>query len=210
MLFAETLSCVHNHDHRTNNDEIGNETDLCAYLSVSNFAYPQWYPIPCNKSVYIDVICGDVISINSHNNMHLNLDSKIMCQSGWILFQEKCYRISRKRKRKFLVTNPEFHKKLKTDSLFMKFSTILEYMSKVNYKAPIFYFPASPEANQFYSLVDLPDINRNTTKLTFSMLPFDVCTDKGYAYLRTGRGRASPELVKLKRCIDNSTNRIDH
>ena len=110
------------------------------------------------------------------------------------------------RKRKFLVTNPEFHKKLKTDSLFMKFFTILEYMSKVNYKAPIFYFPASPEANQFYSLVDLPDINWNTTKLTFLMLPFDVCTDKGYAYLRTGRGRVSPELVKLKGCIDNSTH----
>ena len=187
-------------------DEIGNETDMCAYLSVSNFAYPQWYPIPCNKSVHIDVICGNDIGTNSHSNMPLNLNSKIMCQRGWILFQENCYRISKERKRKFLVTNPEFHKKLKTDSQFMKFSTILEYMSKVIYKAPIFYFPTSPEANQFYYLVDLPDINWNTTKLTFFMLPFDVCTDKGYAYLRTGRSRASPELVKLKRCIDNSTH----
>ena len=54
--------------------------------------------------------------------------------------------------------------------------------------------------------MDLPDINWNTTKLTFLMLPFDVCTDKGYAYLKTGRSRASPELVKLKGCIDNSTH----
>ena len=165
LLFAETVSCIPNHDQWMHDHKIGKVTDLCAYLSVSNFAYPLWYPIPCNKSVYVDVICGDVIRTNSHNNMHLNLDSKIMCQSGWILFQENCYRISKERKRKFLVTNPEFHKKLKTDSLFMKFSTILEYVSKVNYKAPLFYFPASPEGNQFYSLVDLPDINWDTTKL---------------------------------------------
>ena len=82
FTFAETVSCIPNPDQWIHDHKIGKETDLCAYLSVSNFVYPQWYPIPCNKSVYVDVICGDIISTNSHNNMRLNLDSKIMCQSG--------------------------------------------------------------------------------------------------------------------------------
>ena len=82
LLFAETVYCIPNPDQWIHDHKIGKETDLCAYLSVSNFVYPQWYPIPCNKSVYVDVICGDIISTNSHNNMRLNLDSKIMCQSG--------------------------------------------------------------------------------------------------------------------------------
>ena len=194
--------------------EADNNTDMCAYMSVINFAYPRWYPIPCNKKIYADVLCGyDKVgsSIDLHRdiNIHTHLSSNVMCLKYFFLFAKNCYKVSRNRNTKSLMTNAQFCTKVGRHVIYPGFPKILEYLSKVSQRKPVFYFPQSEEANVFHSLKkSLKTIEKVPKPLkiainfgNFSEGSFFYCSDNTYFYLRSGLGDPDVYFKGRKHCI---------
>lgn len=44
-------------DHQYLQQEATNGSTTCSIMSLYNLMYPRWHPIPCNKSLAVDVIC---------------------------------------------------------------------------------------------------------------------------------------------------------
>ena len=79
-------------------------------MSVFNLMYPQWYPVPCNDSISVDVLCinQDYLDISQAyinviqyyvNTTTMNrvlVKRNTICQRKEILFQSYCYFISTK------------------------------------------------------------------------------------------------------------------
>ena len=191
--------------------EANNDIEWCAYMYVINFAYPRWYPIPCDKKIHADVICGvkEIIS-SKYTSRRISISnpfvSNVTCHKGYISFDKNCYKVSRNKKMKDLMTNPQFCTNLARKLVFSEFSKILEYLSKVSHKKPVFYFPASAEANQFHifnSIIGTLGKSLDQFRIILNEDGLDRCEDQGYIYLRSGFGTADLKLKERKHCIDN-------
>ena len=138
-------------------------TESCATMSFTNFAYPQWYSVPCNVPNQAHIICMKPDFVSSSN--FATYTAQIFCGYGKILFENECLSFTRNVSR-FAVRNSEFWKRAKGCAYKkydnkMNIIVIMEYLSLVSYLKPVFAFPTSLEANEFFSWCHMSDVEYN-------------------------------------------------
>ena len=144
----------------------------------------------------------------------MHLSPNVMCLKYFILFNNSCYKISRNKNMKFLMTNAQICTKVAGQVIYAEFSKVLEYLSKVSQRKPVFYFPQSGEANVFHSLKkSLKTIEKVPTPLKIAITfgdfiqgSFFNCRDNSYFYLRSGLGEATVYSKGRKYCLDHEEN----
>ncbi len=100
ILFAENERCINEykwneyHWLETRNPSSG----ICSILSISNAIYPMWYPIPCNKSMRVDILCTRATPQNQVQNSQdvFSLNTNVSCPKASILCSNTCYTFGKK------------------------------------------------------------------------------------------------------------------
>ena len=59
-------------------------------MSVANLAYPQWYLVPCNKSLNVSVVCQSQFDNNAPISNSL-ATREIRCLRHYILLGSNCF-----------------------------------------------------------------------------------------------------------------------
>ena len=114
-------------------------TEVCGIMSISNMMYPQWYQIPCNSNINVDVICKDqeydILARDKYYETNTQPVSRYtICTGKYILFQNSCYLLSSKLSN----VRDKLGHTSKIDISFM--NVVLRYISNVAFANFIYCF----------------------------------------------------------------------
>ena len=146
------------------NTRSNSSSKLCGIMSMVNYMYPQWHPVPCDVPTRAYVVCSHPYLYHTKYRPRptsLRQDKPLVaqkyCGTGEMLFENECFIFTRNfSKNVHVLTNNEFRKHIKmcggrTVDKYLNISVVMEYLSHVSYLKPVFIFPRGYEANQFYS-----------------------------------------------------------
>ena len=164
-------------------------------MSFTNLVYPQWYPVPCNSPIEAHLICmkpyeetkykPHLPSISNFNSYA----SQTFCGYGKILFKSECFSFTRNVSR-LALRNSDYWKLVKAcpyikHDCYMDIKVVMEYLSQVSYLKPLFAFPASHEAQEFYSWCHMPDVDYNKLYFIYiSQCTIHECTSETHHGIR--------------------------
>ena len=133
-------------------------------MSIVNYMFPQWHPVPCDVPIRAYVACSHPFlyhKIYRPRPKTLRQEklrvTQTHCGTKEMLFENECFTFTRKfSKTLHMLTNNEFRKHIKmcggrTVDKYLNISVVIEYLSQVSYLKPVFAFPGGHEVNQFYS-----------------------------------------------------------
>ena len=142
-----------------------NSSKLCGIMSIINYMYPEWHPVPSDTPIRAYLVCSHPYlyhrkyrpSPQTRRHTKTNATQNF-CETGEILFENECFTFTRKlSKTKHIITNNEFRKDIKTCNnrkivyRYLNITVVMKYLSQVNHLKPVFAFPRGHGVNQFYS-----------------------------------------------------------
>ena len=134
-------------------------------MSIVNYMYPEWHPVPCNTPIRAYLVCSHPYLYHRkyrpppQTKRHTKTNAtQNFCETGEILFENECFTFTRKlSKTKHTITNNEFRKHIKrcdnrrNVDKYLNITVVMKYLSQVSHLKPVFAFPGGHEVNQFYS-----------------------------------------------------------